>query len=152
HLLTVRYIDHHCPSSLLDLPGTINLEARLLNDPNQTRCLLYGFCANLFDTDIIDNVIAGGCGIHRWHTWSTVEEPVDVVSVLVWPSLKCERILVSQPSSQPRLKLRPEISLNIKISSARPSTKPFHRATCRKIQTYLTNVQRDSTGGLINVR
>src|SRR5690242_10162454 len=54
YLLAVRNIDHNRSAALDRLLGTIDLEARVFGDLDQTSCLPDRLLANLLDSDLVN--------------------------------------------------------------------------------------------------
>src|SRR5205085_7796536 len=115
---------------------TRDLKARRFRQLDQVVRLPDALRANLFDADLVDDLIATACGVERGDGGRAVQEARDAgrVSQLVGEG---ERRFVRHPAGDFRFETFVPARMHVEITRAGAAAEPLDRATRRKINVQL---------------
>src|ERR1700674_884139 len=151
NLVSVRALNGYGSSALRGIFRRVNTPSTRLRACNQLSSQPNRFLANRGDANFIQNVQAGLAGVERRNVWSAIQIAKRIFARFNGSSFKCERALVRHPAREGGTQRGAQIFTDIQIGNSRAATEPFQNAANCEIDTQISHVQRNRSGGLKGV-
>src|SRR2546423_2423917 len=126
-------------------------EARLLGQSDERLRLSDALGANPFDADLVDDFVAGLCGVERGDCGRAVQEARYTVGVSNGCVLEGEGRGVRHPARDLRLQFLLEARRDVEVARAGAAAEPLHGTARREVNVQLLHAERDCARGLIGV-
>src|SRR5512132_4002256 len=142
--------DHDRAAAAIRVARAQHLEAGRLEQLDEQRRLLHRALTDPLDADLLDELVARGCGVERRYVWGPSQEPGRAFSVVLL-GLERERARVRLPTGEGRLQPFGEIGADVEPAGPRPAAEPLDAPTDREVDAERGDVERNGARGLVRV-
>src|SRR5208282_1567395 len=123
----------------------------MVGDFDQASSLAFGFLADFFHSNFLNDFQAGTRGFNRGNVRGSIHKAEGRIGVTDGAGRELERIFVREPSDELRFKFLTQVRANVEIGDAGASAKPFEDASAGEVGVKRLDVYGQGAKRLIRV-
>ena len=150
HGLEVWNADDDRATATLRRPRADDLEAGVVEEPDEMRRLAHRVLPDPLDADLLDDLVAGRRRVQRGHVRRPGQETGGALRVLQLRR-EVEWSRVGLPADERRLEPFGEIGTDVEPGGAGTATKPFDAPADGEVDVQRGHIQRNGANGLVRV-
>ena len=150
HGLEVWDADDDRATATLRRARADDLEAGLVEEPDEMRRLAHRVLPDPLDADLLDDLVAGCRRVERGHVRRPGQETGGALRVLELRR-EVERSRVGLPADERRLEPLGEIGTDVEPRGAGTATEPFDAPADGEVDVQRGHIQRNGADGLVRV-